>query len=397
MPDVTAETRPSAAHIRIQPFNIDVPEADLRDLRDRLARTRWPDDLPEVGWEYGVPADYLRDLAEYWQTTYDWRAQEARLNRYPQFTTTIDGQNIHFLHVRSPEPDALPLVLTHGWPGSVAEFLQVIGPLTDPRGHGGDPADAFHLVIPSLPGFGFSGPTHDKGWNTGRVASAWATLMQRLGYARYGAQGGDMGALVSPELTHVDAEHVVGVHVNAATVGFIPWGAVEPALVETFTETEKARLARSQKFLSEGNGYFQIQATRPQTLAYSLDDSPTGQLAWFVDKFHEWTHGPMEEAVDRDQILTNVMFYWITRTAGSAARMYYENMHATPSWGRPPSRIPVGVAAFAEDVAIRRYGEQSYNIVHWSDFERGGHFAAMEAPDLLVQDVQTFFRDLRTP
>ena len=222
MSDVTAETRPSAAHGLIQPFTIDVPESDLRDLRDRLGRTRWPDDLPGVGWEYGVPADYLRDLAEYWRTTYDWRAQEARLNRYPQFTTTIDGQNIHFLHVRSQEPDALPLVLTHGWPGSVAEFLQVIEPLTDPRGHGGDPADAFHLVIPSLPGFGFSGPTHDKGWNTGRVASAWATLMQRLGYARYGAQGGDMGAFVSPELAHVDAEQVVGVHVNAATVGFIP-------------------------------------------------------------------------------------------------------------------------------------------------------------------------------
>jgi epoxide hydrolase len=271
----------------------------------------------------------------------------------------------------------------------------VIGPLSDPSAHGGDAGDAFHLVIPSLPGFGFSGPTDEKGWSFARVAAAWATLMERLGYERYGAQGGDMGALVSPELAYVDPDHVVGIHLNAATVGFIPWGEVEPAELESFSEIEKVRLARLKKFLSEGNGYFQIQATRPQTLAYGLNDSPAGQLAWIVDKFHEWTHGLMEQAVTRDQIVTNVMFYWLTATGGSSARMYYENMHATPNWGRQPSRTPAGVADFAEDVAIRRYGEQMHNIVHWSDFDRGGHYAAMEAPDLFVADVRAFFRDLR--
>jgi pimeloyl-ACP methyl ester carboxylesterase len=395
MPNLTSDRRPPSVDAGIQPFEIDVPAAQLDDLRDRLARTRWPDELPDVSWDYGVPVGYLTDLASYWRTTYEWRAQEARLNAYPQFTTTIDGQNIHFLHVRSPEPGALPLVITHGWPGSVAEFLDVIGPLSDPRAHGSNAADAFHLVIPSVPGFGFSGPTHEKGWNTGRVAAAWAALMGRLGYQRYGAQGGDLGALVSPELGHVDAEHVIGIHLNAATVGFIPWGDIDPTEVERLTESEKARLGRMKTFLSEGNGYFQIQASRPQTLAYSLSDSPAGQLAWIVDKMHDWVHGPMEQALDRDEILTNVMFYWITGTGGAAARMYYENMHATPNWGRPPSKTPVGVAAFAEDIAIRRYGEQANNIIHWSDFDRGGHFAAMEAPDLLVDDVRAFFRKLR--
>jgi pimeloyl-ACP methyl ester carboxylesterase len=395
MANLTSDRRPPSVDAGIQPFRIEVSAAQLDELRDRLARTRWPDELPDVGWDYGVPLGYLKDLAGYWRNAYDWRANEARLNTYPQFTTTIDGQNIHFLHVRSPEPGALPLVLTHGWPGSVAEFLDVIGPLSDPRAHGGNAADAFHLVIPSMPGFGFSGPTHEKGWNTGRVAAAWAALMGRLGYQRYGAQGGDLGALVSPELGHVDAERVVGIHLNAATVGFIPWGDIDPTEVERLTEWEKARLGRMKAFLSEGNGYFQIQASRPQTLAYSLSDSPAGQLAWIVDKMHDWVHGPMEQALDRDEILTNVMFYWITGTGGSAARMYYENMHATPNWGRPPSRTPVGVAAFAEDIAIRRYGEQANNIIHWSDFERGGHFAAMEAPDLLVDDVRAFFRKLR--
>jgi pimeloyl-ACP methyl ester carboxylesterase len=309
--------------------------------------------------------------------------------------TTIDGQAIPLLHVRSPEPAALALVMTHGWPGSVAEFLDVIGPLTDPRGYGGDPADAFHVVIPALPGFGFSGPTHDRGWNVGRTASAWAELMRRLGYTRYGAQGGDLGALLSPEMGHADPEHVVGVHVNAATVGFIPWGEVDPAELATFSDEERARLARVQRFLTEGNAYFQVHATRPQTIAYSLTDSPVGQLAWAVDRMAEWVHGPLEDALTPDQILTNVMLYWITRTGGSAARMYFENMHAAADWGRPPSATPVGVAAFAEDVAIRRYGEQGNTIVHWSDFERGGHFAAMEAPDLLVGDIRAFFGGLR--
>jgi pimeloyl-ACP methyl ester carboxylesterase len=381
----------------IRPFRIDVPQADLDDLRDRLRRTRWPDELPGVGWTRGVPLAYLKELAAYWADGYDWRKQEARLNQLPQFTTTIDGQNIHFLHVPSPEPDALPLLLTHGWPGSIVEFLNIIGPLTDPRAHGGDPADAFHLVIPSIPGYGFSGPTRETGWTTNRVARAWAELMARLGYARYGAQGGDWGAFISPELGRIDPDRVVGVHLNAATMGFIPFGPVDPEQLASFTDAEKARLERlATSTAGPGNGYFEVQATRPQTLAYALTDSPVGQLAWIMEKFKEWTHAAEvpEDAVDRDQLLTNVMLYWVTQTANSAARLYYENLHAG-SFGQPPGTTPTGVAVFAEDYAIRRYGERGNNIVHWTEFDRGGHFAAMEAPDLLVGDVRTFFGGVR--
>ena len=300
--------------------------------------------------------------------------------------------------MRSAEAGALPLVLTHGWPGSIAEFLDVIGPLTDPSAHGGTASDAFHLVIPAIPGFGFSGPTHERGWTTVRTARAWAELMRRLEYDRYGAQGGDFGAMISPELGRIASDHVVGIHVNAASVGFIPWGDVDPSELATFTELEKARLERIQQFMAGGNAYFQIQATRPQTLAYGLTDSPIGQLAWIVDKFSAWTHtttGIPEDAVDRDAMLTNVMLYWLTGTAGSAARLYYENTHTAPVWGQAPAATPTGVAAFAEDLAIRRYGERANNIVHWSDIDRGGHFAAMEEPGLLVDDIRTFFRGLR--
>jgi pimeloyl-ACP methyl ester carboxylesterase len=388
-------TDPSDTTIR--PFRIDIPQADLDDLRDRLARTRWPDKLPGVGWTRGVPLGYLRELAGHWADGYDWRKQEAWLNELPQFTTTVDGAGVHFLHVRSPEADALPLVLTHGWPGSIVEFLNVIGPLSNPRGHGGDPADAFHLVIPSIPGYGLSGPTRDAGWTSGRVARAWAQLMARLGYARYGAQGGDWGAFVSPELGRLDPDHVVGVHLNAATVGFIPFGPVDPEELATFTDAEKARLERlTSSTAGPGNGYFEVQAQRPQTLAYALTDSPVGQLAWIVEKFKEWTWAAEvpEDAVDRDQLLTNVMLYWLTGTAGSSADLYYENMHAGFQ-PQQPGTTPTGVAVFAGDYAIRRYGERSNNIVHWTEFDRGGHFAAMEVPDLLVGDIRTFFRGLR--
>lgn len=381
----------------IKPFTISIPQADLDDLRERLARTRWPDELPGVGWSRGVPLGYLKELAKYWGAGYDWRAWEDKLNAFPQFTTEIDGQNIHFLHMRSPEPNALPLILTHGWPGSIVEFLDVIGPLTDPRAHGGDPADAFDVVIPSIPGFGFSGPTHEAGWNTTRVAGVWAELMRGLGYERYGAQGGDMGALIAPDLGRIDPSHVVGVHVNAATYGFIPFGPVDPDELATFTDTEKLRLERLNRFLTDGNGYFQIQATRPQTLAYGLTDSPAGQLAWIAEKFNEWTYPGTElpqQVIDCDRMLTNVMLYWLTGTAGSSGRMYYENMHVS-SWGQQPGATPTGVAVFAEDVAIRRYAERANNIVHWSEFDRGGHFAALEAPDLLVGDISQFFRGLR--
>src|SRR3984893_7539634 len=380
----------------IRPFRIDIRQADLDDLRDRLARTRWPEEIPGVGWSRGVPLAYLKDLADYWLTKYDWREQEAKLNELPQFTTEIDGTQVHFLHVRSSEPGALPLILTHGWPGSIVEFLKLIGPLTDPRAHGGDGADAFHLVIPSLPGYGFSGPTHETGWSSDRTARAWAELMRRLGYERYGAQGGDLGAFVSPELGRIAPHRGIGVHVNAATFGFIPLGPVDPSDLATFTEAEKARLERLNKFMSDGNAYFQIQASRTKTVAYCLSDSPVGQLAWLVEKFKKWSHAVEvpEDAIGRDLLLTNVMIYWLSRTAASSAHMYYENMHAN-SWGKQPGKTPTGVAVFAEDVAIRRYAEYGNNIVHWSEFDTGGHFAAIDAPGLLAKDVRAFFRGLR--
>ena len=376
---------------RIHPFRIEVPAADLDDLRARLARTRWPDQLDGIGWDYGTPLGYLRELAEYWGTGYDWRVHERELNGFPQFTTTIAGQRVHFMHVRSPEPGAVPLIMTHGWPGSVVEFTKVIGPLTDPRAHGGDPADAFHLVLPSIPGYGFSGPTSEPGWNVARIALAWDELMARLGYERYGAQGGDWGSSISRELGVSVPGHVIGVHLNM----LIPSGlSDDPGL----TDAEKRSLDRMRQFRTTGMGYGAIQSTRPQTLAYALTDSPAGQLAWIVDKFREWTDGDLpEDAVDRDQMLTNVTVYWLTATAGSSARLYLEAARSG-AWGPPaPSAVPTGVAVFPYEIAppVRRFAEQSNNIVHWTEFDRGGHFAAMEEPDLLITDIRQFFRQLR--
>ena len=379
----------------IRPFTIDIPQADLDDLTDRLTRTRWAADLPDVGWSRGVPVSYLKGLAEYWRDGYDWRAHERELNSYPQFTTEIDGQNIHFLHVRSPEPDALPLILIHGWPGSIAEFSDVIGPLTDPRAHGGDPGDAFHLVIPSNPGTGFSGPTRAAGWDTNRVTRAYAELMNRLGYDRYGAQGGDTGAVVAPGLGRLNPDRVVGVHANGLSA-FTEVSQDEAGL----TEAERARIKHLAHLRTEGAGYVMIQISRPQTLAHGLHDSPVGQLAWIVEKFKEWTHpgGKVpEDAVDRDAVLTDVSLYWFTRSGASSAHLYYEMMHDQSGWApRPRGTVPTGVAvSLSQDVAIRRFAERDHNIVHWSELDRGGHFLALEEPELFVRDVRRFFALLR--
>jgi pimeloyl-ACP methyl ester carboxylesterase len=377
----------NSASTEIRPFRIDIPQDRLDDLHTRLDLTRWPDELPDAGWEYGASMPYLRDLAAYWRGAYDWRKHEAALDEIPQFTTEIDGTRVHFLHVRSPRPDALPLILTHGWPGSVVEFLGVIGPLSED----------FHLVIPSLPGFAFSGPTRDKGWNVQRTARAWAELMRRLGYERYGAQGGDIGALVSPALGRVAPESVVGVHVNAASVGFIPLGPVDEEARAGLDERELRSLAKIAEFTTDGYGYNALQSTRPQTLSYALTDSPVGQLAWIMEKFQAWTHSsaPLpEDAIDRDTLLTNVMLYWLTGTAGSAARMYYENAHVMDWFPVTDSGVPTAVANFAEDVAIRRWSESANTVVRWTEFDRGGHFAALEAPELLVADVREFFGSL---
>jgi pimeloyl-ACP methyl ester carboxylesterase len=375
----------------VHPFTIDVPQADLDDLADRLARTRWGVPLPGPAWERGIPVEEVKELARYWAEGYDWRAQEARLNELPQFTTDADGQTVHFAHVRSAEPGALPLLLVHGWPGSFAEFVDVVGPLTDPKAHGGDSADAFHVVVPSIPGFGFSGPLAGRGWDSKRVASTFAQVMARLGYNSYGAQGGDLGAMIVPDLGRVDPDHVVGLHVNAATAGFIPFGELPPDEIASLTDVERERLGRIRHFLTEDNGYFQVSATRPQTIAHALTDSPVGQLAWVAEKFHEWTD--RKAGLAPDVLLTHVMQYWLTGTAGSAANLYYENMHSG-NWPTP-SGVPTGVAVFAQDIAIRRYAERTNTITHWSDFTAGGHFAATEAPEAFVGDVRGFFAGLR--
>jgi pimeloyl-ACP methyl ester carboxylesterase len=380
----------------ISPFRIDIPQEQLDDLRDRLDRVRWPVALPGDYWDTGVPTAWLRELAEYWRTGYDWRAAEARLNEFPQFTTVIDGQRIHFLHVRSPEPDAFPLVLTHGWPGSVVEFLDLIGPLTDPRRHGGNPADAFHVVIPSLPGFGFSGPTAEGGWGTDRIARAWAELMSRLDYQRYGAQGGDIGASVSPQLGRVASDRVVGVHVNGGP-GLLPPLPLSPEELASLSDIERDRIARIEAFMREEFGYIAIQSTRPQTLAYGLTDSPVGQLAWIMDKFREWTHPRSalpDKIIDRDLLLTNATIYWLTGTAGSAAYIGYAQ---AAGWGvtYPNSGVPTAAIVFAHDVGIRRYAEAANTITRWVDVDHGGHFAALEEPATLTVDIREFFRDLR--
>lgn len=376
----------------IRPFRIDVPQAVLDDLRDRLRRTRWPEPLDDPEWEYGTEQRTLRPLAEYWAEQYDWRQHEAALNRFPQFTTKIDGHTIHFLHARSRHEAALPLVITHGWPGSVAEFTKIVEPLVDPTAHGGDAGDAFHVVCPSLPGYGFSQPNDATGWTAERIATAWAELMRRLGYARYGAQGGDWGSFVSQALARAEPEACIAIHLNFL---FAP---PTPELLEASTEEEKGWFERFQRTVPLDSGYARIQGTRPQTLAYALHDSPVGQLAWILEKFRSWTDcdGDFENAVTRDELLTNVTIYWVTGTAGSSARLYKETMSARPDL-REYLATPTGVANFPGEIAraARAWLEPRVNVVHYTRMPRGGHFASLEEPGLLVDDVRTFFRSYR--
>ncbi|MFD6456303.1 epoxide hydrolase family protein, partial [Nocardia sp. NPDC060220] len=366
----------------ITPFRIDVPQSQLDDLHRRLDDTRWPDGVTGVGWAQGIPLDYTQELVRYWRTTYDWRAQEARLNAFPQFRTEIDGHAVHFLHVRSAEPGAMPLILTHGWPGSIVEFLDVIGPLTDPVAHGGRAEDAFDVVVPTIPGFGLSGPA--IGWSTSRAARAWAELMRRLGYERYAAHGEDTGAAISRELAVLDPDHLVALHVT-----MIASATVTSETADLDNPAEKRALQLAQRAQYELGAYAMLQATRPQTLSYALTDSPVGQLAWIVERFKDWTDSTdvPEDAVDRDTMLTNVMIYWLNGTAGSSARYYYEG---AATWGRPEpaTEVPVAVAVLPNDlgVPVRRIAERNHTIVRWTEFDRGGHFAAMEEPDLIIDD-----------
>jgi pimeloyl-ACP methyl ester carboxylesterase len=379
----------------IKPFKINIPEEQIIDLQNRLKNTIMPSEIKGAGWSYGPTESYVEGMVKHLLTKYDWREHEAKINSYPQFTTEIDGQNIHFLHIESTEKNATPLMLIHGWPGSIVEFLDVIEPLTNPVKFGGKAEDSFHLVIPSLPGFGFSGPTHEAGWNNGRVAKAFNELMGSLGYEHYGVQGGDAGAIVGPEMGRLAPEHVIGIHVNAATMGFMPMGPVDPKEMETFSDAEKARLGRIGQFMAERFGFNSIQSTRPQALAYGITDSPAGLIAWTSELFTDY--GEHVDMVSKEAFLTNFMIYWFTNTAASSIRYYYENAHDPNAWTpKENSGVPTGVAIFEEgDIAIRRYGEQGNTIVRWTEYEKGSHYAVLESPKVWTNDVQEFFHDLR--
>ena len=377
----------------IERFEIRIDDSVLDDLRNRLALTRLPDQIDGTGWEYGIPEDYLRDLVEYWRDTYDWRAQEARLNELAHFRTWIDGQSIHFIHARSAHADAFPVLLMHGWPGSVVEFLDVIPRLTDPEAHDGSAADAFHVIAPSLPGYGFSEPTRTRGWGPSRVAAAFTELMDRLGYTRYGAQGGDWGAQVATRIGALDPQHCVGIHLNMPL-------ADRPDEPEPLSDAEQADLAVIAHFRREESGYAQEQGTKPQTLGVALNDSPAGLLAWIVEKFRTWSDcdGHPENAFTRDQMITNVMTYWVTHTITSSMRLYWERLHGDAQEQEHEFvGVPTGVARYPkEPLRIPRpWVERRYNVTHWADMPRGGHFAAMEQPALFVDDLRIFFRTVR--
>jgi pimeloyl-ACP methyl ester carboxylesterase len=375
----------------ITPFLIDIPDADLADLRRRLSQTRWPEPETVDDWSQGIPLAYVRQLCAYWLERYDWRASEARLNRFPQFRTEIDGVGIHFVHARSPVDDALPLVITHGWPGSIVEFHKVIEPLTDPVAHGGNAADAFHVVCPSLPGYGFSGKPARPGWDSGHIADAWDQLMGRLGYARYGAQGGDWGAQVATAIGMRHPEHVAGIHLN------MPIAFPDPADKDGLTERERAALATITHYDQWESGYFKEQSTRPQSVGYGLVDSPAGLCAWIVEKFWSWTDcdGDPANVLTRDEMLDNVMLYWLPATGASSARLYWEN-NGKVFLG--PVTVPVGCSIFPKEIfrPSRRWAARRLTNVHyWNELDKGGHFAAFEQPEAFVGEVRASFRPLR--
>jgi len=381
----------------IEPYRIAVPDEAIADLRRRLAATRFPDQIPGTGWDYGAELSYLKDLVRSWKDEFDWRAQEERLNALDHYTTEADGQRIHFVHARSKHDDAFPLVISHGWPGTVVEFLDVIGPLVDPEAHGGHRRDAFHVVCPSLPGYGFSEPTKTRGWDVHRMAEAFIELMARLGYARYGAQGGDWGALVTTNIALLDPEHVAGIHTNMP-MALPPMDGSDPTA--GLSDAEKADLAHHAQFEANETGYQKIQGTKPQTLGFGLNDSPAGLAAWIVEKFRTWSDcgGDVEKSFTRDQLLTNISVYWFTQTITSSTRLYYE-VFKGGRVGFVGNRVkaPTGVARFPKEIFRfpRKWIENHYNVTHWTTMPRGGHFAAMEEPGLFVDDLRKFFASVR--
>jgi pimeloyl-ACP methyl ester carboxylesterase len=380
---------------QIRDFKIEIPEAAVADLRARLERTRLPEAETPGDWSQGLPLAYARELLDYWVNAYDWRAREAYYNRFPQFLTEIDGLDIHFVHVRSPHPEASPLIITHGWPGSVVEFHKVIAPLTDPVAHGGEARDAFHVICPSLPGYGFSGKPSAPGWGVEKIAGVWDKLMQRLGYARYYAQGGDWGSAVTTLIGVQNAGRCAGIHVN------MPNALVPKEALENPTPRDIAALTRAKYYQDWGAGYSKQQSTRPQTLGYALVDSPMGQAAWIIEKFYEWTDcdGHPENVISRDELIDNVMFYWWPATGASSARLYWESFGRAFAGGYADAvPLPAGCSIFPKEIVPtpRSWAEKRYaNIVYWNELDKGGHFAAFEQPQLFVNELRQCFGLMR--
>lgn len=391
----------SGYHLAMEEFEIAVPDEDLIDLKNRLDRTRYPDVLEGAGWDYGMDIDVLREYVDYWRTAYDWRAREEKYNAFPQFTTTAAGERVHFFHVRSENPDAIPMVMLHGYMGSVAEFVDMLGPLTNPAAHGADAADAFHVVVPSLPGYGFSGPTRQRGFDMHRCADAIAEVMQQLGYERYIVQGGDWGALITRRMGEAYADRLIAVHFNMLFAYPPPGEAPDMSRV---TDAEKARMADSVARIAGGTGYMSMLSTRPQTMAFAHADSPVGMAAWLLEKYQAWCDlddEDLESVFSKDQLLDNIMFYWITGTANSSGRLYFESAatgtSALDPWaGRVD--VPTGHAVYPRELlqTPRSWAEKQYNIVYWSEQERGGHFAPFERPEAFTKDLREFARLFRS-
>ena len=376
---------------KITPFTIHASDAELDDLLQRLANTRWPDEQPVSDWSQGIPRSYLQEVCAYWAKEYDWRAREAKLNELPQFKTEVAGIGIHFIHVRSPEPNALPLVMSHGWPGSIVEFQKVIGPLSDPVAHGGKASDAFHVVCPSLPGYGFSDKPTEPGWGVEKIADTWAALMNALGYERYVAQGGDWGAMVTTCIGAQDPEHCAGIHLN------MPIAPPTPDSLKDLTEFEQGALAGMNHYNEQDSGYSKQQSTRPQTIGYALVDSPAGQAGWILEKFWSWMdcQGHPENVASRDELLDNVMLYWLPATGASSARLYWESFTSPPF---APVTVPVGCSIFPKEIfrSSKRWCEARFpKLVHYNQLEKGGHFAAFEQPETFVDEVRTCMRHMR--
>ncbi|MDD1795502.1 epoxide hydrolase [Enterovibrio sp. ZSDZ42] len=381
----------------IVPFKIDIPDEDIADLKVRLKQTRFTDEIDDAGWDYGTNLSYLKQLIQYWLTEFDWRTEEKALNEFDQYKTNIDGIDVHFIHQRSNYKNAKTLVLTHGWPGSFMEFSKIIGPLTDPVRYGGQIEDAFNVVVPSLPGFGFSDRPSKRGYTPERMANIIASLMNRLGYEHYGLQGGDWGSTVSRYIATNHSEHVTGLHLNFCDS--TPPANVQNTdpVIEELTPLELKRLIASRAFAHEGRAYFEQLSTKPQTVNYALNDSPAGLAAWMIEKFQSWSDsdGNLENSFTKDELLTNISIYWFTQTASSASRIYYEQRHAECK-PRPNVTVPTARALFPSEIKTpqREWVQAAYNLVRWTEMPRGGHFAALEEPTLLVDDIRAFFRDL---